>query len=147
MSFIIEGKVAGDDLNIVGDVAPVLNPDTGEYEGGVTVTDPLIKAWLTVKTTPSVADPGTLQKVITTVQVIGTGQITQDGSVTNGNGTGSFIFNLTAADTAALGYAIRYYWDIQFKTLSGKIGTASDPEDGETVGRLQLRQGITDATS
>lgn len=134
MSTIIErdanGKpyVAGDDMDIERDV------------GGISLTDPLIKAWLTIKASLGVADPGTLQKVITTSAVPGTGQIAQDGSTSNGDGTASIIFELTKTETATLGTAIRYYYDIQVKTQSGKIFT---PE----VGRLSLSPGITDATT
>jgi len=125
----IEGFFSGDDLDIERDVT------------GITVSDPLIKAWLTIKTAPSVADAqATIQKVITTIQVIGTGQITQDGSALNGNGTASMVFNLTAVNTALLGTGRKYYFDVQVKTLSDKVYT---PDKGT----IQLTQGITDATS
>jgi hypothetical protein len=129
MSTIIEGYTAGDDLDIERDVT------------GITVTDPLVKAWLTIKTSASVLDASaTLQKIITTVQVIGTGQITQDGSVTNGNGTASMVFNLTAVDTALLGITLRYFYDVQVKTSSGKIYT---PDKGS----IKLDRAYTDATT
>lgn len=129
MTTIIEGYVAGDDLDIERDVT------------GITVTDPLVKAWLTIKTSASVLDASaTLQKIITTIQVIGTGQITQDGSDTNGNGTASMVFNLTAVDTALLGTADRYFYDVQVKTLSGKIYT---PDSGS----IKMVRGYTDATT
>lgn len=129
MTTIIEGYVAGDDLDIERDVTDV------------DVTDPLTKAWLTIKTAASVLDAAaTLQKVITSNSVPGTGQITEDGSESQGDGTATLVFQLTAANTAALGTAIRYHYDIQVKTSSGKIYTFE-------IGRLQFTPGYTDATS
>lgn len=128
MTTVIEGYYAGDDLDIERDVQDV------------TVTDPLVKAWLTIKTAPGVADPGSLQKVITTSQVVGSGQISQDGSVGNGDGTGSLVFELTKTDTATLGYVIRYYYDVQVKTNSSKIKTVDK-------GTITFLPGITDATT
>lgn len=136
MTTFIEGYVSGDDLDIERDVT------------GVTVSDPLIKAWLTIKTSASVLDASaTIQKIITTIAVVGVGQIAQDGSALSGNGTASMIFNLTAADTTLLGYLLRYYYDVQVKTLSGKIYTLTDPDTGQTAGQIQLRRGYTDATT
>lgn len=126
---IISGYVAGDDLDLERDVT------------NVTPSDPLTKAWLTIKTSASVLDASaTLQKVITTAQVVGTGHITQDGSEENGNGTASLLFQLTAANTTTLGVTQRYYFDIQTKTNSGKIATVER-------GTIQFMQGYTDATS
>lgn len=129
MTTLIAGTIAGDDLDIERDVT------------GITVTDPLVKAWLTIKTSASILDASaTVQKVITTVQVIGTGQITQDGSAGNGNGTASMVFNLTAVDTALLGTTLRYFYDVQVKTSSGKIYT---PDKGS----IRFEHGYTDATT
>lgn len=132
---ILEDTPAGNDLDIQRDVP------------GVSLSDPIVKAWLTIKVNRSDADPGVLQKIITTTQQVGIGQIAQDGSTGNGDGTGSLIFQLTKADTTALGTAIRYYWDIQVKTAAGKIYTSSDPNTGQTIGRLQLRPRVTVAAS
>lgn len=132
----IENMVAGDDFDIERDIT------------GVTVTDPLVKAWLTIKAKLTDNDAAAaLQKVITTSLVVGTGQITQDGSEEDGNGTGSLLFNITAANSTALGTSTRYYYDVQAKSASGKIYTAHDPDTDEVVGRMQLRQGATDATT
>ena len=128
MSTVIEGFYAGDDLNIEHDVE------------NVTITDPLVKAWLTIKTSPSVADPGSLQKIITTTPVAGTGHIVQDGSQGNGDGTASLRFELTRTETATLGSSIKYHYDIQCKTQGAKIYT---PEKGTIV----FLRGVTDATS
>lgn len=129
MTTIIEGYFAGDDLDIERDVTDV---DTA---------DPLIKAWFTIKTSPSVLDASaSLQKIITAAAVTGTGQITEDGSEAQGNGTATVVFQVTAAQTSTLGYATKYYYDIQVKTTSGKIYTTE-------VGRIQFKPGYTDATS
>jgi len=135
LSAFIEGYVSGDDLQIERDIA------------GVDTTDPLIKAWLTIKTSASVLDPGTLQKIITSNAVAGVGQITEDGSELQGNGTATLIFQLTAADTLALGYTLRYYYDVQVKTAAGRIYTYKDPDTGQTAGQIQFRRGYTDATT
>ena len=128
MTTFIEGYVSGDDLQIERDVS------------GVDTADALVKAWLTIKTSASVADPGTIQKVITANAVQGTGQITEDGSALQGNGTASLVFQLTATDTALMGTSVRYYYDVQCKTAAGKIYTAD-------IGKIQLSAGFTDATS
>lgn len=77
--------------------------------------DPLVKAWLTLKTDLSVADPGSLQKAVTTSNVAGTGQITADGSATSGLAT--IRFDLTATDTAGLSPR-DYVFDVKVKTNS-----------------------------
>jgi hypothetical protein len=126
---IISGYVAGDDLDIERDVTSVI------------VSDPITKAWLTIKTSPTVLDASaTLQKVITSAAVQGTGQITEDGSEAQGNGTATVIFALTAADTLALGTTTKYYYDIQVKTQAGKILTVE-------TGRIIFLPGVTDAAS
>jgi hypothetical protein len=107
----ITGYFAGDDLDIQRDVT------------GVISSDPLVKAWFTVKVYLTDADPGALQKVITTAQVVGVGQITQDGSVGNGDGTASLLFQCTAAETLTLGWSRTYNFDVQVKTGSGRIFT------------------------
>ena len=125
---IIQGFFSGDSLQIERDVT------------GVITTDALIKAWFTVKTVPTIADPGSLQKIITTAAVPDVGQITEDGSELQGNGTATVVFQLTAAETATLGYTTQYVWDIQVKTASGKVYTPHK-------GTIRLLQGVTDATS
>jgi hypothetical protein len=125
----ITDRFAGDDLQVEHDVQ------------GVETTDPLIKAWFTVKTSASILDASaSLQKVITTNPVQGTGAITEDGSELQGNGTASLVFQITAAETAVLGYALRYFYDIQVKTASGKIYTTAKDS-------LKLERGYTDATT
>lgn len=46
----------------------------------VSAADPLVKAAYTLKANLADADPGILQKAVTTSNVAGTGQITADGS-------------------------------------------------------------------
>lgn len=129
MSTEIAGFIAGDDLDIERDVT------------GVVISDPLVKAWLTIKTAPGILDvSATLQKIITTTAQLGVGVIAQDGSTSNGDGTASMVFQLTGTETAALGTTIKYYFDIQVKSAAGKIYT---PE----VGRLTMLRGYTDATT
>jgi hypothetical protein len=87
---------------------------------GVPTSDPIVKAWLTAKNAPADADPGVLQKIITTANQAGIGQIVQDGSAGSGNGTGQLLFNFTPTDTTTLG-ALLHYYDVQVKLSSGKI--------------------------
>lgn len=132
---IIEDVPAGNDLSVERDVP------------GVEVTDPIVLAWLTVKTRISDADPGVLQKSITATAVAGVGQIALDGSEDSGNGTASLVFQFTGAQTTSLGTLIRYFFDIQVKTASGKIFTSIEPISGKTIGRLQFRPRVTLAAS
>lgn len=78
----------------------------------VTAADPLVKAWLTYKANLADADPGALQKIVTTANVPGTGQITDNGAT---NGIALIRFDIWAADT--VGMAPRDYWfDVKVKT-------------------------------
>lgn len=89
-----------------------------EADCKVTLGDGLENAWLTLKPYPEgidVADPGSLQKVITTANDVGTGQITDDGS---SDGTAVMRFDLTAADTTALG-ARDFAFDVKVRAVSG----------------------------
>lgn len=128
---ILEQTPAGNDLDIQRDVP------------GITVTDPLVKAWLTIKVRILDADgAGTgLQKLVTPI-LGANGHIAQDGSLTGGNGTGSMFFQITKAETLALGWVIRYYWDITCLTASGRLYTAAHPDNGRTVGRLQFTRRV-----
>lgn len=93
-----------------------------DYEINRTITDvpagdTLAKAWLTLKTSIDDADPGLVQKEITSVNVAGTGQITDTGADT----TGAVRFDLVPADTAlpTPGTAVPY--DIKVRTTAGKV--------------------------
>jgi hypothetical protein len=129
----------------------ILRPDGEQYFAGndisierdveeITVSDPLVKAWMSFKFTPSADDPGVLQKVITPNLVVGVGQITQDGSEQDGNGTASLFFRVTKIDGLTILGTTLHYYDIQVKTQSGDIFTAED-------GMIQLRDRVTDAVA
>lgn len=80
--------------------------------------DPLVLAWLTLKPYPegvNQADPGALQKIVTTTLVAGQGQITDDGTT---DGAATIFFDVTADDTTALG-ARDYQFDAKVRTASG----------------------------
>lgn len=100
--------VAGDDLDVTRTVIDV------------PATQTLSKAWLTFKTNIDALDPGLLQKVITPSPVAGQGQITD----TAADGTGTLIFQLTAADTLALPVGVSVPYDVKVKTSADKIYTA-----------------------
>jgi hypothetical protein len=120
----IGGIVAGDDLDVRRTVT------------GIPAGQTLAKAWLTFQATPGGADPGLLQKVITTSAVIGVGQITDDGA----DGTGEVLFQLTGADTLALPVECSTPYDIKVKTSAGKIYTAEQ-------GKYLSARRVTQATS
>ncbi len=84
--------------------------------------DPLSNAWFTVKAALADADPGVVQKAITTSYVGGAGHINDDGATLNGNGVAKLFFELTAANTEAIG-ATGVYYDIQVKSAAGGIYT------------------------
>lgn len=120
---IITGIAAGDDLDIVRSVP------------GVPATQTITKAWLTLKTSVTDADPGLLQKAITSVASGGVGQITDTGAA----GTGSLLFQLTGANTLALPFGPVFY-DIKVLTSAGKVYTV---EQGKYISTPR----ITTATS
>lgn len=91
---------------------------------GVPSSDPVTKAWLTIKNSEFDADPGVIQKVIT-VSATSSGQIIQDGSPSSGNGTARLLFLLSVTDTATLG-AKSYIYDIQVKLASKIIPIEKD---------------------
>lgn len=80
----------------------------------VSKTDPLIKAAFTMKNALSDADPGALQKIVTTSNVAGTGEIEVDGSAT---GIATIRFDLTGTDTAGLSPQ-NFWFDVKVKTNS-----------------------------
>jgi hypothetical protein len=67
-----------------------------------------------MKANLSDADPGALQKIVTTANVAGTGQIEVDGSTT---GIAIIRFDLTGTDTAGLSPQ-SYWFDVRVKTNS-----------------------------
>lgn len=121
---IITGIVAGDDLDVIRSVP------------GVPATQTLTKAWLTLKTNVGDADPGLLQKAITSSLVSGVGQITDTGAL----GTGAILFQLTGANTLALPVGTNIYYDIKVLTSASKIYTVEQ-------GKYYATPRITTATS
>ena len=103
----ISAVVAGDDLDVTRTVT------------AVPATQTFTKAWLTLKALITDADPGLLQKVITSGAVAGQGQITDTGA----SGTGALLFQLTGANTLALPVGIDVKYDIKVLTSAGKICT------------------------
>ena len=95
------------------------------YVKQVSPTDPLTKAWLTVKANLADLDNAAkLQKVVTTATALASpGKITADGSASQGNGTATVVFGLVVADTATLPVGTALYYDIQVMTASGAVYT------------------------
>lgn len=89
----------------------------------VNAADPLVLAILTLKANIGDADPGALQKKVTTSNVAGTGQIEADGSTTSGAAVVRFDF--TAAQTAALSPQT-FTYDVKVKTASGAFFPISE---------------------
>ncbi len=102
----------------------------------VPLTNPLTKAWLTVKTAETVADPGSLQLAITTTNTVA-GQITDDGHAT---GTGQLKFTPTQAQLGALTAGASYVYDLQLKFQDGTEWTAEK-------GTLLVEAPVTQATN
>jgi len=105
-----------------------------------TITTPpqaIATAWLTLKTHAGQSDANApLQKVITTDDVAGTGQIEEAGGPST---DGELRFDLTAADTAALGTK-SYLYDVQVRlATTDKIYTAEK-------GTFELTDDVTKAT-
>lgn len=98
-------------------------------------SDPIAEAWLTLK--ESEFDPDSaaaLQKHITPTPQTGVGEITEPG---DSSGTMGLRFELTAAETAALDPYTCYVYDIQTKTVAGKIKTR---ESGKIQPRVQVTE-------
>jgi hypothetical protein len=125
----ISGFVAGNKLDVFRTVSAIPAGRT------------LAKCWLTVKSSIADADPGAVQKTITTASGAGTGTITAIGDGTGGQplGTGAFFFEFTNTDTLNLG-AKRYVYDVKMLFDNGDIATLE-------IGTFQLVQGVTTATS
>ena len=122
----IENFVSGDDLQITRTI-------TNVPSGGL-----LTKVWFTVKLLWSDTDTdAVIQKEITTSNVAGTGQITDDGA---GDQSAAVRFDLTDTDTAKLQKGLTFLYDIQVLTDGGAIYT---PE----IGTITAKQGVTVDTS
>ena len=119
----IKELVSGDDIDIERTITGVPDSDT------------LAKAWMTIKILPTDADPGLLQKTITS-SLTADGQITDTGADT----IGAVVFLIVPADGATIGIDVKRVFDIQVKTTAGKIFTA-------VKGTIILEQGITETTA
>lgn len=103
----------------------------------IPATSPVTKAWMTVKADTANADPGVFQKVITTTNVPGMGQIEDDGAV---SGQAVLRFDLTPANTVLLKLRPDYdYFDVQLLIA----GVPTTPIGGDIGGLDQ----VTGATS
>jgi len=118
----ITGFAVGDDLLI----RRTINRSASNLPTGVVIA----QAWLTVKEDEADTDPGLFQKVITTTDVSGTGQIEEDGSASAGDADPILRFDLTTANTRTISNNHRWY-DIQVKTDTGAVYTG---EKGEIWG-------------
>ena len=101
-----QNPVAGDDLRLSVTITGV--------PSGVTIT----KAWVTFKTSRSTADPGTLQKVVTT------------GFSVSGTTT---TFNVDISNSESLLFTVGtlYLWDLQSRDNSNRVSTLI--QDGTVV--------------
>lgn len=92
------------------------------------------EAWLTVKAAIADADgSATFQKIITSTDVAGTGQIEDTGA----DGSAVLRFDLTAANTTAMTAGTVYYFDIQVRLDNNAILTL---ESGTTSAIAQVTQ-------
>lgn len=113
-------------------------------------TDPITKAWLTVKAALADADGAAkLQKIITTATAqANPGKVTQDGSPSQGNGTATLVFGIVIADTATLPANTALFYDIQVLTQSGALYTVEAGGGiGGAGGGFNLAPRVTGAVS
>lgn len=115
-SKIIGEIVVGDDVSI----RRTIGFAASGFATGITI----VEAWLTVKLDAADADPGLFQKIITTTDVPGTGEIENDGT---GDVDMVVRFDLVPADTVLIGAVLIRQFDIQVLTSGGQIYT---PERG-----------------
>ena len=113
----IKNFVSGDDLDVIRTI------------GNLPVGQTIAKAWFTVKTKKLDTTP-LFQKIITTVNVLGQGHITDIG----GDEIGAVRFELTAADTKLLVNKKVFFFDIQIRTSAGKVFT---PELGRIRAEIE----------
>lgn len=127
----LDGRI--DDL-VAGDAIQITRTITG-IPSGQLLTD----AWLTVKEHPDDTDAAAVfQKAITTSEVAGTGQITENGS----GGTPAVRFDIKMADSLLLAPGRDYFYDIQVKTDDATLNIYT-PE----AGRIRTVRSRTAATS
>ena len=94
---------------------------------GVTITAGL----LTIKDAIATADPGLIQKSITSSNVAGTGQIEDTGA----SGIGKIRFDLTTTNTLLMTADTDYYFDIQVTLSNSDVLTL---EHGFTSANTQV---------
>ena len=97
-----------------------------------------VKVWFTVKA--SYKDAAiVLQKILTTVNVPGTGQITDDGNISHNL---QIRVDFSAADTTLLNpyYNTPFVYDIKYKTGTGNLYTSDK-------GRIMASDAATTATT
>ena len=118
---------------------PIVRGDTRKVERtftGLPTGEKIDKAWLTVKTTTSVSDPGLFQVEITTTA-------TADGQITDAStsdGKIAMYFVISGTDSAAATGGAEYIYDIQVRTSTGTIHTL-------VMGTVTFYDGVTGATS
>ncbi len=132
-------------IDIVEGDAIAIRRTINRTRSGMVSGTVLTKAWLTVKNNHDQADPGLVQKAITTTDVPGTGQIEDDGT---DDANPIVRFDLVNADTVQLidaadktaGVPSEKVFDIQVLTDAG------GPYTGER-GSIWTHPEVTAATS
>lgn len=114
-----KGIVRGDQFSIYRTVRGL--------PSGITLT----AALLTIKDAIATADPGLIQKSITSSNVAGTGKIEDTGA----DGIGKIRFDLTTTNTLLMNADTEYYFDIQVTLSDGSILTL---ERGFTSANTQV---------
>lgn len=104
-----QGLYSGDSWTLVVRV--------GGLPSGVTAT----KAWFTVKSLSTDADPGIFQKAVTSAAATGVGQITDAGATSS---VAVLQFDAVPADTLLLTALRSYAWDCQWEDQQSFIHTA-----------------------
>ena len=124
---VISGYVAGDKM------------DQRRTVPNIPVGRALIKAWMTVKTSPLDLDAAALvQKIITTTPAANIGHIEDDGATDQ---SGVVLFQFTPTDTGTtLGPDKTFFYDIQLKYDNSDIATLE-------YGEISFVRGVTDAAS
>ena len=124
LNAVIQNFVVGDDIDITRTITAIPAGDT------------VAKAWFTVKRQEDDSDARVVfQRVISSV-------LTSSGIIsdTGGSGTAVLTFHLLAADTVLMTGGRGYVFDIQLKTMLGKIYT---PEKGTITGKKQITLATT----
>lgn len=118
---------------------PIVRGDTRKIQRtftGLPAGETIAKAWLTVKSTPAVSDPGLFQVEITTTAT-SSGQITD---ATSSDGQIGMYFIISGTNSALATGGAEYLYDIQVKTSTDTIHTL-------VMGTVTFYDGVTAATS